>query len=157
MKLGATFPENLAIGEDLAFYLTLLFSSPDPHPVRVAEGSYYYRLAPTGRDAGAADTWQHIIDLVVEQTGSSELRELATRWQPIHSYLFERGDRSLAVEGRLGQRKVPRDSRVTPSTGRGVPWLISVKGLQWLGRFVDRPVAGTTAADIERQLQRTLG
>ncbi len=156
-ELGVTFPEDLAIGEDLAFYLTLLFSSPDPHPARVAAGSYFYRLAPTGRDAGAADTWQHIIDLVVERTGSNELRELATDWQPIHSYLFERGDRTLAAEGRLGERRVPRDPRVTPSTSRGLAWLISVKGLQWLGRFVDRRVVGATAADIEQQLQRTLG
>jgi len=155
-RLGATFPEDLAIGEDLAFYLTLLFSSPDPHPVRVAAGTYYYRLSPTGRDAGAADTWQHIIDLVVERTGSSDLRRLGDAWQPVHSYLFERGDQSLAAEGRLGERRVPKDSRVAPSKGRGLSWLVSVKALQWLGRWVDRPLAVVAAADVERQLQRTI-
>ncbi len=148
---GAEFPEDLEIGEDLAFYLTLLFGEPSPRAVRLGRGSYYYRLGPTSRAAGAADTWQRIIDLVVERTGSAELRRLADRWQPVHSYLWERSDASLAAEGRLRERQSPPDPRVRPSSVLGFGWLLSVKALQWLGRWEDRRTGQTAAARAEVQ------
>ena len=155
-RTGATFPEELEIGEDLAFYLTLLFASPPPRAVRLARGSYYYRLGPTSRAAGAADTWQRVIDLVVERTGSDDLRHLADRWQPVHSYLYRRTDEALAAEGRLRDRQSPPDPRVRPSVPLGFGWLLSVKALQWLGRWEDRRTGQAEAArdDVRAQLSR---
>ena len=157
-QTGATFPEDLAIGEDLAFYLTLLFATPDPRAVRVAAGSYYYRLGPTARSSGAADTWLRVIDLAVERTGSAELRRLGDRWQPIHSALFQRSDDSLASEGRLDGASRSIDPRVRPNKWLGFAWLVSVKALQWLGRWEDRRTGATAraTADVQAQLSRSV-
>jgi hypothetical protein len=157
-ETGATFPEELEIGEDLAFYLTLLFAPTGAHAVRLASGSYYYRLGPTARAAGAADTWQRVIDLVVERTGSHDLRRLADRWQPVHSYLYARTDAALAAEGRLRDRQSPPDPRVRPNGALGFAWLVSVKALQWLGRWEDRRTGAAAAAraDVQSQLARTI-
>ena len=156
LSVGARFPEDLEIGEDLACYLTLLFTEPSLKPVRSAMGSYYYRLGQTSRGAGGADTWQLVIDRVVEQTGSAHLRALADRWQPVHSSLYERADAALAAEGRLGERRIPPDPQVHANARAGFAWLVSVKALQWAGRWQDRVHQPHAAADLAAQLARTV-
>jgi hypothetical protein len=154
LATGATYPEDLAIGEDLAFYLELLYARPSLLPVRRAAGSYYYRLAPTSRDDGSADVLQQVVDRVVEHTGATELRRLADRWQPVHSFLMRRADETLRAEGRLRGRAVDPDPRVQPDPRRGMAWLVSVKALQWAGRLIDRRQVAAVTADVNLQLRR---
>ena len=96
---GATYPEDMSTAEDLTFYNTLLFWPDDPRPVRVARGSYYYRLAPTSRTAGGR-----------------EARVLMGRRGP-------RGDRQSALRRRRAavgaDPRVPLGSGRTTARGRG--------------------------------------
>jgi hypothetical protein len=154
---GATYPEDMSIAEDLTFYNTLLFSLDDPHAVRVASGSYYYRLAPTSRTAGSRQAAVVMADRVAAATGNQEFVELDRRWRPVHVYLAGRVERQLEAEGRLGPMpelfegiEAPED----PNLGRVA--LVGIKGLQWMGRWVDRRDRPAVAEDIARQLSRSV-
>lgn len=152
-RVGVRYPTDMAIGEDLVVDNTLLFA-PGCFPVRVARPSYYYRLAPTGRAAGGAQAHAQM----VERVGSVELSELYRRWEPAHSWLFERADRQLAAEGRLGPRQVEASRyEIHPRLWAGAPMLMGMKALQWLSRWEDRHVRGALAADITAQLARASG
>jgi hypothetical protein len=151
--VGVRYPTDMAIGEDLVVDNTLLFA-PGCFPVRVARPSYYYRLAPTSRAAGGPQAHAQM----VERVGSPELSALYRRWEPAHSWLFDRADRQLAAEGRLGAIQVEADRYEThPSRWAGGAMLVGLKVLQWLSRWEDRHVRDRIAADITAQLARSVG
>jgi hypothetical protein len=160
---GAGYPEDMAIGEDLAFYNTLLFWPEDPRPVRVGAPMYYYRLAPSARSAGGPQAHARMVAEVVARTGSAEIADLYRRWGPAASWLFGRADRQLESEGRLrpdsgsGDASIARSAGVevaAPSAAAGFANLVGLKAMQWLGRWSDRSLREAIAADIEGQLHR---
>ena len=155
---GAQYPEDMSTAEDLTFYNTLLFWPEDPRPVRVASGSYYYRLAPTSRTAGGREARVLMAQRVVDATGSSDLAELQRRWGPTHAYLSGRAERQLEAEGRLRPKPAALDGIETPTENSltGSAALVGIKGLQWLSRWVDRHDRPAVAADIARQLSRSV-
>jgi glycosyltransferase involved in cell wall biosynthesis len=151
------YPVDMARGEDLAVYNSLLFWPDDPNPVRIAQPTYYYRLATNSRPFGAATAHGDMVRRVVETTGSDELRELYRKWQPAHSWLFSREDDKLAASGDL-EAEQPADPLfpVTPDAKAGMPVLVGLKALQWMGRFEDRSSRPMLARDIARQLDRSV-
>jgi hypothetical protein len=155
---GADYPEDMSTAEDLTFYLTLLFWPDDPHPVRVAQPSYYYRLADSARAAGEPEARVLMASRVVEATGSDEFAVLAQRWRPTHSWLSARSDAAFEAEGRLAERS-PAQADIAPPPRNGITgWLalVAIKGLQWLGRWADRDLRPGIAVDITRQLGRSV-
>jgi hypothetical protein len=155
---GASYPEDMSTAEDLTFYNTLLFWPDDPRPVRVASGSYFYRLAPTGRTAGGREARELMAQRVTDATKSAAFAEVQRRWGPTHAYLSGRAERQLESEGRLGDRPAVLDGIETPAENAvtGTAALVGIKGLQWLGRWADRHDRSTIADDISRQLSRSV-
>ena len=152
---AATYPQDMAIGEDLAFYNTLLFWPDDPQPVRVGAPTYYYRLTSSARSAGAPEAHARMVALVVERTGSDELADLYARWGPTHSWLFARADRQLTGAGRLGEPDAAAPVEpAAPNAVTGAAALSAQKAMQWMGRWADRSLRPGITADIERQLRR---
>jgi hypothetical protein len=155
---GATYPEDMATSEDLTFYLTLLFWPDDPHPVRVAQPTYYYRLADSSRTGGGPEARALMASRVAEATGSDEFAELVRRWGPTHAWLSARADAAFEAQGRLRPRPevladVPPPAQ---SAAGGATALVGIKALQWMGRAADRDLRPAIAADIERQLARSV-
>ena len=156
LRTGIRFPERLSIGEDLSFATAILFAHPEPHAIRVGEVGYYYRLADTSRARGGADAWLHAVDVAVEQTGSAELRALADRWQPVHSFANNFFDDRLEAAGRLRHRDVPPDPRVSPNPVTGWSWILFMKAVHDLSKIADRSRRDGIRNDISAQLHRTL-
>ena len=156
ITIGVRFPERISIGEDLAFDISVLFAHPEAFPIRSGEAGYYYRLSDTARADGSADAWLHAVDVAVEQSGSDELRVLVDRWQPIHSFVHSFGHERLRAAGRLRERDVPPDPRVTPNRIGGWMWLVSMKVLHELSKVADRSRRGAIRADITAQLGRSI-
>ena len=154
--IGVRFPERIAVGEDLTFDISVLFAHPEAFPLRVGEAGYYYRLTDTARSGGSADAWLHAMDVAVEQSGSTELRVLADRWQPVHSFVNNLTDKRLEAVGRLRERDVPPDPRVTPNRLGGWVWLVSMKVVHELSKVADRSRRDAIRADITAQLGRSL-
>jgi hypothetical protein len=155
---GATYPTDMSTAEDLTFYLTLLFWADDPHPVRVAQPTYYYRLADSSRTAGGAEARALMVSRVVAATGSDEMAELHRRWGPTHAWLSARSDAAFESQGRLRPRPEVLEG-VDPaprSAAGGATALVGLKALQWAGRWSDRDLRPRIAADISRQLARSV-
>jgi len=154
---GVQYPDDMARCEDLCVYNSLLFWPDDPEPVRVAQPTYYYRLAPTSRAGGGPAALSDMARRAVETTGSDELAELSRRYQPAHSWLYRREDAKMAAAGRLGDPQAAEPLvPITPDAKVGAPALVGLKALQLLGRFSDRTANPLIAQDIARQLERTV-
>jgi glycosyltransferase involved in cell wall biosynthesis len=155
---GATYPEDMSTAEDLTFYNTLLFWPDDPRPVRVARGSYYYRLAPTSRTAGGREARVLMARRVAAATHNPSFDRAVARSASTHAFLSGRAERQLAAEGRLRERPAALDGIDTPAENRvtGTAALVGIKALQWLGRQQDRRDRPAIAADIARQLARSV-
>ena len=153
---GASYPTDMSTAEDLTFYLTLLFWPDDPRPVRVAQPTYYYRLADSSRTAGGPEARALMASRVVAATGSDEMADLQRRWGPTHAWLSARADAAFESQGRLRPRpEVLADAEPAPrSTAGGATALVGQKALQWAGRWSDRDLRPAIAADISRQLAR---
>jgi hypothetical protein len=155
---GASYPTDMSTAEDLTFYLTLLFWPDDPRPVRVAQPTYYYRLADSSRTAGGPEARALMASRVIEATGSDEFAALARQWGPTHAWLSARADAAFDAQGRLRPRPDVLEG-VDPaprSTTGGATALVGQKALQWMGRWSDRDLRPAIAADISRQLSTSV-
>ena len=149
---GIRYPDDLEIGEDLFVDNSLLFH-PDCRPVRVAQPTYYYRLGATARAGGGPRAFADM----VARVGRPELDALYRRWGSAQSWLFAREDGRLADAGRIANAQSTNEVAVAPPKAlHGVPNLLAVKGLQWAGRFSDRPLRRSLVADITSQVGRTV-
>jgi hypothetical protein len=146
---GVRYPPDMDIAEDLTVSNGLLFH-PACRAVRDARAGYYYRLGPTTRCAGGAEA--HIE--MVARIDRPRLTEVHRRWQPAHSWLLERSDRTFAAEGRLLPDRFPTGSTApTPKASHGLPVLVGIKALQWMSRWSDRATRPAIRDDIARQLR----
>lgn len=150
------YPVDLAVGEDLCFYVQLAFWPDATHPLRIGRPSYRYRMGATQRSGAAAAAWTRSMEIAVETTGSAELAELVERITPSWVWVMNRGDQLLAAEGRLGAADpgATVGAYIPTSMWRGYRRLAGWRILQDLSRIADRAERPTIIADVERQLAR---
>lgn len=147
------YPVDLAVGEDLCFYMQLAFWPEPTRPLRVGHPSYRYRMGATARSGDSARSWVRGTRHAVDVTGSSELAELVERITPGWAAVLARSDALLAEEGRLVARDAGAvDEEIPTSTWRGYRRLVGWRILQDLSRLADRSERPAIAADVARQL-----
>jgi glycosyltransferase involved in cell wall biosynthesis len=156
-RCGADFPVQLANGEDLSFYLQLVFDPSAPCVLRVGEPSYYYREGMSTRvSEGWSDTHTLLTSYAVEQTGSRELDRWARRAAPAHRYVGVRFRNRLHRHGRLdwdGDDLAVIQADVSAVRGWGL--LIRRYVLKVVSRVLDWPYRDAVARDIAAQLDST--
>lgn len=155
-RCGADYPVHLANGEDLSFYLQLVFDRSAPCILRVGEPLYYYREGESMRVADEySDVFSQMTSYAVERTGSRELDRWARRVAPERRYVERRFRRLMRKQGRLEGEVAdldPTDGEVSALRGWGLLVLRYV--LKVVSRVFDRPYRDAVARDIAGQLER---
>ncbi len=155
-RCGADYPIHLANGEDLSFYLQLVFAPPARCVLRVGEPLYYYREGESTRvAAGWVDAFPALTSYAVDRTGSRKLARWARRAASGRRYVDQRLYRRMQRQGRLdGARKDPSSTDEDISAVRGWGLLVRRYVLKVVSRVLDRSYRDTVARDIASQLGR---
>lgn len=152
----ADYPVDLANGEDLSFYLQLVFDPSEPCILRVAEPLYYYREGDSTREPNASgDTFDLLTSYAIDRSGSSELDRWARIAAPGRRYIDRRFRRIMRQQGRLeGEVGGRPTTDADVSAARG--WLLLIRryGLKTASRIVDRSYRDAIASDLAAQLDR---
>lgn len=148
---GVRYPEGYSVGEDNLFNIRLVFS-PGANPVRAAECLSFYRDHSTGRTVGSAENLVRGIAAIIDDTGSTELAELAERHLGALCWIRKRGEslmdaqRATSADTDLSTVEVPIDSV------RGMASLVRSKVLQEYATIRYRRVLREKASLIESLL-----
>ncbi len=101
-RCGADYPVHLANGEDLSFYLQLVFDSSAPCILRVGKPLYYYREGESVRVLDEdPDVDGQLASYAVRKTGSRQLEQWARKAAPGRHYVRRRFERIMRASGRL--------------------------------------------------------
>jgi glycosyltransferase involved in cell wall biosynthesis len=155
-RCGADYPVRLANGEDLSFYLQLVFDSSAPCILRVGEPLYYYREGESARVTGGfSDAHVLLTSYAADRTGSRELDRWAQQAAPGRRYVDCRFHRRLDRHGRLEGEAGDRPSTEEEGSAiRGWGLLVRRYVLKIVSRFVDRPYRDEITRDVATQLGR---
>ena len=149
----ADYPVDLANGEDLSFYLQLVFDPSEPCILRVGEPLYYYREGESVRVIDKDPDGDGQLTYAVRKTGSRQLDQWARQAAPGRHYVRRRFKRMMQRQGRLeGEVADPDITAEDSSAIRGWGLLVRRYVLKIVSRFVDRSYRDGIARDIARQL-----
>jgi len=152
-ETGATFPEDMSAGEDLAFQLELVFHPGGAAPVRLPRPMYYYREGESSRATNQAVSRLRLNERVAERTANPQFVRWARRSDPGRLFMHLRADALLEAAGRGAPRDAAADGvEVRASAWRGYARLVFGKILQIVASVLDRRFRPSIVADIERQL-----
>jgi hypothetical protein len=153
-RCGADYPVHLANGEDLSFYLQLVFDSSAPCILRVGKPLYYYREGESVRVLDEdPDVDGQLASYAVRKTGSRQLEQWARKAAPGRHYVRRRFERIMQREGRLeGEIAHPFSTEEDVSAIRGWGLLTRRYLVKVVSRWVDRFYRDAVARDIAAQL-----
>ena len=121
-RCGADYPVHLANGEDLSFYLQLVFDSSAPCVLRVGEPLYYYREGESTHVLDEdPDVDGQLASYAVRKTGSRQLEQWARKAAPGRHYVRRRFERIMQREagskGRSHIRSRPKRTSAQSAVG----------------------------------------